>query len=335
MENKTKKILSSLSSKEFELILYPTEQCNFRCVYCYEDFELGKMNGRVIGGVKNLLKLRSEEVEVMRLSWFGGEPLLALDVIEDVSQYAKELSEKKGFTLLGSMTTNGYSLSLPVAKNLYDYGVRHYQISLDGDKEHHDETRVSRLGKGTFDRIYENLSQILASDLDVEIMLRIHVTNKNVDSVRSLLGKIKPTFLSDRRFSVYIKPVENLGGAGSFFEGRVQKDEKGDILKELNSLVASSTIPESKEDGLYICYASKPNSFAVRSDGRIQKCTVMLNDERNTLGQINVSGLMDLDHEKLKLWMRGFSTLDGALLKCPAVNLPQLVEEKILEFVEA
>jgi uncharacterized protein len=41
------------------LIVLPTEQCNFRCVYCYEDFSVGRMSSEVISGLKTLLSYRA------------------------------------------------------------------------------------------------------------------------------------------------------------------------------------------------------------------------------------------------------------------------------------
>jgi molybdenum cofactor biosynthesis enzyme MoaA len=37
-------IASTLSNRIQQLILLPTERCNFRCTYCYEDFVLGRMS---------------------------------------------------------------------------------------------------------------------------------------------------------------------------------------------------------------------------------------------------------------------------------------------------
>ncbi|GAB3621950.1 hypothetical protein GCM10027418_00320 [Mariniluteicoccus endophyticus] len=44
-----------------ELILMPTEACNFRCHYCYEDFGVGLMPAGVREGVRNLLRRRHAE----------------------------------------------------------------------------------------------------------------------------------------------------------------------------------------------------------------------------------------------------------------------------------
>jgi hypothetical protein len=39
-----RQIAEAISPRIQELILLPTEKCNFRCTYCYEDFDLGKMS---------------------------------------------------------------------------------------------------------------------------------------------------------------------------------------------------------------------------------------------------------------------------------------------------
>ena len=44
----------SLSSRRLQLILMPTEQCNFRCTYCYESFSNGRMSQEVQDGVAAL-----------------------------------------------------------------------------------------------------------------------------------------------------------------------------------------------------------------------------------------------------------------------------------------
>ena len=52
-------MLGGVSPKLLELIILPTEKCNFRCTYCYEDFELGKMPEAVQRGIENLITHRA------------------------------------------------------------------------------------------------------------------------------------------------------------------------------------------------------------------------------------------------------------------------------------
>ncbi|WP_044430341.1 radical SAM protein, partial [Bacillus spizizenii] len=181
------KLQGILSNKSQELIIFPTEQCNFRCTYCYEDFSLGKMSNEIVGGVKKFLYRRIPELDSLHLSWFGGEPLVAKDIVFDISEYASSLAKKHNTTFIGSMTTNGYNLSLKTFSKLVDFGVTKYQISLDGSRNTHNTTRLRADGKGTFDRIWGNLLNIRKSDLNFSITLRVHLDNNNVDQIESLL----------------------------------------------------------------------------------------------------------------------------------------------------
>src|SRR4051794_10945684 len=54
-----------------ELILLPHENCNFRCVYCYESFARNKMQPQVVEAVQRLVLRRSEGLRTLTTSWFG------------------------------------------------------------------------------------------------------------------------------------------------------------------------------------------------------------------------------------------------------------------------
>ncbi|PPU93786.1 hypothetical protein XalbCFBP2523_04890 [Xanthomonas albilineans] len=71
----------------------------------------------------------------------------------------------------------------------------------------------------------------------------------------------------------------------------------------------------------YICYAAKPNSLMIRANGRIGKCTVALNDDRNDLGKLHADGTIEVANDKLRLWMNGFSDLSEQSLGCPLSSL--------------
>ncbi|TOB11935.1 radical SAM protein, partial [Vibrio parahaemolyticus] len=73
-------IAESLSPRGLQLIIFPTEKCNFRCTYCYEKFEVGRMSNELIQGIKKFLEVRIPELDRLVISWFGGEPLLAKEV---------------------------------------------------------------------------------------------------------------------------------------------------------------------------------------------------------------------------------------------------------------
>jgi sulfatase maturation enzyme AslB (radical SAM superfamily) len=101
--------LRHFSSNYLNLIILPTEACNFRCTYCYETFENKKMPRPVVTGIKSLINRRGEDLDRLDISWFGGEPLLALDVITEITKHALDVAKTDGFTFHSGMTTNGDS----------------------------------------------------------------------------------------------------------------------------------------------------------------------------------------------------------------------------------
>src|SRR5690242_21908734 len=87
--------LRHFSSNYLNLIILPTEACNFRCTYCYETFENKKMSRSVVTGAKSLISARAGDVDAFDIGWFGGEPLPAKDVLTDIIKHATAVSRSE------------------------------------------------------------------------------------------------------------------------------------------------------------------------------------------------------------------------------------------------
>ena len=107
------------------LIVMPTEKCNFRCKYCYETYEKGAMTREQQNALLKFIQKQIRSVPKLNLSWFGGEPLLALDVIEYVMEKAIIMCGERKTTLSSNMTTNGYFLDIPTFDKLYSLSLIH------------------------------------------------------------------------------------------------------------------------------------------------------------------------------------------------------------------
>src|SRR4051794_16365661 len=101
-------IAATLTRSVQQLIILPTEKCNFRCTYCYEDFSIGKMREPVQRAIESFMNRRIPELSELSLDWFGGEPLVAKDVVLSLSSHASRLCREHGVVLRGGMTTNAY-----------------------------------------------------------------------------------------------------------------------------------------------------------------------------------------------------------------------------------
>lgn len=311
-------ISDMLSDRSLGLILLPTEQCNFRCTYCYEDFKIGRMKKETVQGIKRLLAQRASELNNLTISWFGGEPLLAKDIITDICSYAKNISEEHHIDKYDSaMTTNGYNLDIVTFSELVDLGVTYYQITLDGLGEVHDSTRISVDKKGTFDKIWRNLLNIRDSNKKATIVLRVHIDPHKVNHINDLIDKIKTEFINDKRFAVRFKAIDRFGGKNDSNIKIIATEEKEQAIKNSIQKLYGERSKEYYDESDYVCYASKPNSLIIRADGSICKCTVALSNPLNQIGKIDEIGKISIDNNKLSFWLRGIYSLDSSILSCP------------------
>jgi uncharacterized protein len=314
-----------LRNDQLHLIVLPTEQCNFRCTYCYEDFSIGRMTPPTIQGVKRLIDRRADELAALSVSWFGGEPLLARPVVEEISEHIVGVAAAHpDLHYEADMTTNGYLLDTGTVERLGSLGIRRYQISLDGPQSLHDGTRVRAGGGGSFQQIWRNLVAIRDGNAPVSVLLRIHLTTDNVPVMPEFLAQIRETFLSDSRFQVLLKPVERLGGPNDDKMPILTQEARPAILGELEAVVVGERAePERLFAAPQVCYASRPNSLVIRADGGVGKCTVALSDPANAIGRLRSDGSLEIDNARLRPWLRGWVARDWSSIGCPYAEMPE------------
>lgn len=311
------------SDKILELIILPTEQCNFRCVYCYEDFIPGRMKRETIDSIKALIKTRASGLEHLRIGWFGGEPLLAKDIIIEISSYAMSLvKSNQGLFFDSGMSTNGYLLTHNTAEQLILHGVTEFQVSLDGPASYHDNVRLRQDGKGTFDKIWKNLLDLKNDSLEFKINLRVHFSKDNINVIGTLIEALKETFSNDDRFRFFFKSIVPLGGKNDDSLNCFSDEEAHKVIQEFRSHLgnhASSMLTD--ENSPYICYAGRPTSFVIRQDGRLVKCTVGLDDPENKIGYLRPNGVLEIDQAKIQPWFKGAVSMNREVLRCPRAFL--------------
>ncbi|MDR0306515.1 MAG: radical SAM protein [Chitinispirillales bacterium] len=313
-----KKYANSLTNEKLRLIILPTEDCNFRCSYCWENFNHGIMSPENVEAIKVLLTNRAKGLKLLEIEWFGGEPLVAKDIVFDISDHIRQLkTEYPQLVYRGAMTTNGYLLNLKTSGRLCESGIKEYRIVLDGTEKFHDATRKLANGGGTFNIIWDNLVALKKSDLDFSIRLNINfLLNNYSQAVPPLLQLINKTFQGDNRFFLFFKAVQRLGGKNDCLIEKVNREEENLIIDELCRLVETQKVIRyvPKND---VCFAAELNTMVIRANGDINKCVIALKDECNNVGKLNTDGTMTIDQQKFLNWSKGFDPLDELYLRCP------------------
>lgn len=301
--------------KSLHLIILSSEQCNFRCTYCYETFERGNLKREVEDNIISLIKHRLPNLDHLHIGWFGGEPLLNFKAISRVGSQIKD-ANINGAKVTGSISTNGALLTAERARSLFELGVQTFQISIDGSRPHHNATRLTRKGQGSYEDVMSAIRALKESKYDNDVRLRLHVTRNNYGDYHHLFDDLAVMLGNDPRFHLHIKAVEPLGSKNDADFGFVEDDQSLSGLEELAQQFGLSITAD--EGG--VCYAAMPNSFVIRTDGSLLKCTVALDDERNIIGKI-ASGGVEVDNEKHFPWIQSFFENNEKGMSCPAGNV--------------
>ncbi len=314
----------------FHLIVLPHENCNFRCDYCYETFERGKMKKEIVQGLKTFINEKIPKIESLSVSWFGGEPLLARKIIYDLSDSFIERCQRVGISYKSSITTNAYLLKPEVAKALLKREVRNYQITLDGAEEFHNKSRKLAGGGGTYQEIIKNLYAMKQIDEEYSVRLRVNFTPANNHSIPSLIEDIKPLLLNDQRFYLAFHPVGKWGGPNDqsleVCDAKSAETIKLDYMHKTMNLGSSARVArEGLSPHGKVCYAGRASSIVVGSDGKVYKCTVAFEDPRNQVGRLTDKGKLLVNEKRWKLW----TSLDGQnTTKCQSCAFHPVCQSK-------
>lgn len=304
------------------LVLLVTEACNFRCHYCYESFPRGNMRDAVIEGLTAYMAQRAKTLNALTISWHGGEPLLAPHVIQRLSGAFIEACNRYDVAYNAEISTNGYYLTRERFEELLDWHIDRYMITLDGPADVHNVRRGLAGGGATYERIVSNLLSLKQVDRPFEINIRVNFDNSNLEAVRSFIPTLNEMFGDDERFAVYFRPVGCMGGENDLTlpvcDARTKDKEIWALNEEAinEGLGVSSFLHDILLPTGAICYAAKPNSMIVGSDGRLYKCSVALEQENNQLGRIHKDGTLDIDMDKLALWTTSGEETDAKCQAC-------------------
>ncbi len=295
-EDENKKLysqyLDAVVSKKLSLIINPTEQCNFRCKYCYETFKNGFMSKEVQKKLVNFVKNNIHKYAGFNVSWFGGEPLLAKKEIENLSKQFMQICSfyKKPYRAM--MTTNGYFLDESTFQKLLSLHINRFQITIDGIPLLHDNQRITITGEGTYNRILQNLKAIKnLRTRNFSILLRTNFTRELFSHIGEYLNNISALCENDKRFSVFCYKVGKWSASISpDIESILVDDVSGGMKKIYNEILKSekqvTLDSDFLEPGSGLCYGGRKNHFVVSSDGTIHKCTINFEDPMSIVGNL-------------------------------------------------
>ena len=177
-----------------ELTIALTNQCNFHCIYCYQDKNKKEMATDTADALICKICTGLEQIPYKRvlIHYFGGEPLLNIKLLLYLHEAIKKVCAEKGVKYVSFITTNGQMLSIELIKKVqFDY----IQMTFEGRGERHDELRKS--DNFHFEDEIRLLENILVSSNSC-IILRMNACAENREEILPFYKHIFDTYGCER-----------------------------------------------------------------------------------------------------------------------------------------
>lgn len=225
-----------------QLFLLITQECNLRCKYCVYSGEY--TNQRVHGknkmseavakkAIDNYYEIYLENkknnyLEKAIINFYGGEPLLEMDLIRTCVEYINSLF---GENVMILMTTNGVLLTEDIISFLVQNNI-YITVSLNGDKNENDRMRVTINEEGTFEKIINNLMLIRKYNKEY---YEKNINLSGVYDYRTDLKKMEEFLENNNELPLYNKLTAVSSDFTNWYE-QFKKEEKEKCFSQYNEL---------------------------------------------------------------------------------------------------
>jgi uncharacterized protein len=255
------------NKNQYLLSVLPTYQCNFACWYCVQRHINGSMSRKIIEQIKKHIEkyLLENNITFFEIAWFGGEPLLNFDCIEEISSFAQNFCNRNNIEYISSITTNGYLITDAILHRMKYLKFASFQVTIDGDAAQHNLIRNDS-ETPSFDIILNNVVKILSYLPNVNFTLRFNYTNKNIENTQ-IVEDVNSHIPSNyrKRVGILLRKVwqidESLISINSLNAIRNDFRKYGYNVLEIDILNSFES-----------CYAEDIHFNTIFHDGRVDKC---------------------------------------------------------------
>lgn len=274
------------STSNLTLTICPTLACNFACPYCFEDSQddATVMDEQTIEALLDFIG-KHQGTRHLSVSWYGGEPTLAFNVIENLTK--KFIALFPDYADAG-IITNGYLLDQTRIDRLDDLRISSVQVTLDGNAATHDQRRCLKNGGATYERILANIDLLMASTWQGRCSLRVNVDRTNRLEYAALQQSLLERY-KGKNLTVYPGHINT-------FEGHPYSQECGLCVAEWSAFQLEEywnrgTIPRGgfypRSDAQNSCIATSHQGYVVGPGGELYKCWEDVGRQEMVVGSVH------------------------------------------------
>ena len=272
--------------------LMPTLACNLACNYCFqkESPAFNSMHKATEDATIEWILRRIDErgLRTLCVHYFGGEPTTRKAFCLRTAEALSASMKARGGTFDWNMTTNAINLDVEFALAMRKFGDGTFKVTLDGDKETHDQMRVWRDGSGTFDQIFAN---VLAVAPHAKVRIGGNFLPHQAASFERLLERIEASGLKGKIEGVKFKPIFEAQKNKSSCTGCDDKQET-QTLVQLNRAIEKKGLGMTRYQGdtlesmLGPCELHWKNNYTIDPDGYVYKCPAVAGRSEMAVTQV-------------------------------------------------
>lgn len=294
---KLQRSISRLDTSYLTLTIAPTTACNFKCVYCYESGITplsASAQTDLLEDTVSFVKL-FKNTKYLRVTWYGGEPLLQFEYIEKLSHRLMGLFDN----YQAHMVSNAYLLDRTKSQKLKELKITAIQVTIDGLEEVHNIRRPHKQNNDSFQMIIHNLDNLFSVYPEIRVGFRINVDKSNQSEYPHIYG-----YLMERygKYNINIHP----GYVTDDFSAEPNSCcfEADEVNKFVLGQYDNHNIPISLYPRPLFgeCSARHITSFVIGPQGELYKCWNDIGIKEKTIGTVKE---VSLSHELLLKYLMG------------------------------
>ncbi len=280
------------------ITIAPTMDCNARCFYCFENGAIkGSMTEETADDVARFLINNCVEKELY-ISWFGGEPLMATNIIDRITLMLLQA----GIKIESTVTTNGILINEKMIEKFKKWNVTRVQITIDGLYENYNKIKNYKIDMSDpFQKIMNNIKLVILSNISVH--LRVNYKSGDYKTVSETMAYLNSCFGGYEHLYLYGAPLDlpQIKGYSEFdeIEGEI-------FLKVLNDSLANgyendelnfASLKVSKDYNPALgelmlapfpanCFMVNKNRYVIDDSGLLYKCQKHLGKPQYSCGNV-------------------------------------------------
>lgn len=220
------------------------------------------------------------EIKALELSWFGGEPLLNFERIDELASFAKEICSNHKILFFNTITTNGYLITDSILERMKFLEFKSFQITIDGDEKQHNQIRCDS-NEPSFGRILSNITKILGAFSQIHLTIRFNYTDENIKTTNIVSDINKYIPLKYRnKIEILFRKVWQIEESKISYEALKRLRYK---FKKSGYQLANADI-----NNFISCYAESIHFNTIFHNGTVDKCGNIELEE--TRGKLNSNG---------------------------------------------